>query len=221
MSLELVLITGMSGSGKSVALHALEDAGFNCVDNLPPELLLPFIQLAVQQCQGRHAVAIDVRRAQSLPQLPPILKHASTLDVHVRLLFLDASTSVLVQRFSETRRRHPLSAHDQDTPGDTPDLIQAIEREREGMTQREAILEACHERARPIVMTSLAMMAGMLPTMVILMTRDMRAMEASSPWFWASMSAATLVASRPLVPWKAASVLDRAPVVRVGCQVAT
>ena len=63
MSLELVLITGMSGSGKSVALHALEDAGFNCVDNLPPELLLPFIQLAVQQCQGRHAVAIDVRSA--------------------------------------------------------------------------------------------------------------------------------------------------------------
>ena len=135
MSLELVLITGMSGSGKSVALHALEDAGFNCVDNLPPELLLPFIQLAVQQCQGRHAVAIDVRRAQSLPQLPPILKHASTLDVHVRLLFLDASTSVLVHRFSETRRRHPLSAHDQDTPGDTPDLIQAIEREREMLTE--------------------------------------------------------------------------------------
>ena len=59
MSLELVLITGMSGSGKSVALHALEDVGFNCVDNLPPELLLPFVQLAVQQPEGRHAIAID------------------------------------------------------------------------------------------------------------------------------------------------------------------
>ena len=130
MKLELVLITGMSGSGKSVALHALEDSGFNCVDNLPPELLLPFIQLAVQNKGGRHAIAIDVRSAQSLHLVPTILGHARTLDVNVRLLFLDASTTVLVQRFSETRRRHPLSNRDQNTPGDTPDLIQAIERER-------------------------------------------------------------------------------------------
>ena len=135
MSLELVLITGMSGSGKSVALHALEDVGFNCVDNLPPELLLPFVQLAVQQPEGRHAIAIDVRSAQSLHLLPAILKHARTLDVNVRLLFLDAATTVLVQRFSETRRRHPLSSQDQHTPSDPPDLSQAIEREREMLTQ--------------------------------------------------------------------------------------
>ena len=135
MSLELLLITGMSGSGKSVALHALEDVGFNCVDNLPPELLLPFVQLAVQQSEGRHAIAIDVRSAQSLHLLPAILKHARTLDVNVRLLFLDAATSVLVQRFSETRRRHPLSSQDQHTPSDPPDLSQAIEREREMLSQ--------------------------------------------------------------------------------------
>ena len=131
MKLELVLITGMSGSGKSVALHALEDTGFNCVDNLPPELLLPFVQLAVQQKGGRHAIAIDVRSAQSLPMLPSILQHARSMEVHVRLLFLDASTSVLVQRFSETRRRHPLSGQADVMPGDTPSLAQAIELERE------------------------------------------------------------------------------------------
>ncbi len=131
MSFQLVLITGMSGSGKSVALHALEDAGFNCVDNLPPELLLPFIQLALQHNDTNHAIAIDVRSAQSLHLLPSILQHARTLHVNVRLLFLDATTQVLVQRFSETRRRHPLSGHDKTAPSDTPDLIQAIELERE------------------------------------------------------------------------------------------
>ena len=135
MSLELVLITGMSCSGKSVALNALEDAGFNCIDNLPPELLLPFIQLSIEHQAHRHAIAIDVRSAQSLPLLPPILKHAQSLDVHVRLLFLDASTQVLVQRFSETRRRHPLSNQERLTPGDTLDLSQAIEREREMLSQ--------------------------------------------------------------------------------------
>lgn len=135
MSLELVLITGMSGSGKSVALHALEDAGFNCIDNLPPELLLPFIQLSIEQKAHRHAVAIDIRSAQSLPLLPPILKHAQSLDVRTRLLFLDASTQVLMQRFSETRRRHPLSKQEPLTPADTLDLSQAIERERDMLSQ--------------------------------------------------------------------------------------
>ncbi|MDI9331148.1 MAG: RNase adapter RapZ [Alphaproteobacteria bacterium] len=135
MSLELVLITGMSGSGKSVALHALEDAGYNCVYNLPPELLLPFIQLSVQQQERRQAVAIDVRSAQSLPMLPSILQHAQGMKVHVRLLFLDASTPVLVQRFSETRRRHPLSVQDSGVAGVASDLMQAIERERDMLAQ--------------------------------------------------------------------------------------
>ncbi len=135
MSIQLVLITGMSGSGKSVALHALEDAGFNCVDNLPPELLLPFIQLALQHNDTHHAIAIDVRSAQSLHLLPSILQNARALQVNVRLLFLDATTHVLVQRFSETRRRHPLSGHDPNTSSDPPDLIQAIEQERVMLTQ--------------------------------------------------------------------------------------
>ena len=73
-ALDLVLITGMSGSGKSVALRALEDAGYYCVDNLPPELLQAFLALPAMQGTGRVAVAIDARSRTSLPQLPALLK---------------------------------------------------------------------------------------------------------------------------------------------------
>ena len=109
MKQELVLITGMSGSGKSVALNALEDAGYYCVDNLPPELLLPFVQLEEQQSISKVAIAMDVRSANSLPLVPAQLAHLRLMDVDVRMLFLDATTEILVHRFSETRRRHPLS----------------------------------------------------------------------------------------------------------------
>ena len=132
MTPELVLITGMSGSGKSVALHALEDAGYYCVDNLPPELLLPFVQLEQQHRAEKIAIAMDVRSANSLPMVPTQLQHLRAMDVRVRLLFLDASTPVLVHRFSETRRRHPLSRRDDAAPRDTQrDLIEAIELERQ------------------------------------------------------------------------------------------
>ena len=132
MNQELILITGMSGSGKSVALHALEDAGYYCVDNLPPELLLPFVQLEQQHRAEKIAIAMDVRSANSLPMVPTQLQHLRAMDVRVRLLFLDASTPVLVQRFSETRRRHPLSRRDDAAPRDTQrDLIEAIELERQ------------------------------------------------------------------------------------------
>ena len=70
MELELILITGMSGSGKSVALNALEDAGYYCVDNLPPELLLQFVKLVQERQATRVAIAMDVRSAASLPQVP-------------------------------------------------------------------------------------------------------------------------------------------------------
>ena len=69
-AIQMVLITGMSGSGKSVALHALEDAGYFCVDNLPPELLLPFVELEKSHHATRLAIAVDVRSATSLPLLP-------------------------------------------------------------------------------------------------------------------------------------------------------
>ncbi|MDM0039973.1 RNase adapter RapZ [Variovorax sp. J22G21] len=133
MSLELVLITGMSGSGKSVALHALEDAGYYCVDNLPPELLMPFIALQHEQRSERVAIAMDVRSGVSLPMVPQELEALRRGGVALRSLFLDSTTDALVRRYSETRRRHPLSRQESHT--DAPEtqrvLVQAIELERE------------------------------------------------------------------------------------------
>jgi len=129
---EVVLITGISGSGKSVALHALEDAGFFCVDNLPPELLREFIRLEQQREERRVAIAMDVRSAGSLPHLVGLVQLLRDEGVVIRPLFLDASTDALVRRFSETRRPHPLS---KTPPGAVQDehraLTEAIELERE------------------------------------------------------------------------------------------
>jgi RNase adapter protein RapZ len=127
---EIVLVTGISGSGKSVALHALEDAGFFCVDNLPPELLPEFLRLESERTIRRVAVAVDVRTAGSLPRLVPLLEQMMNEGVKVRSVFLDASTDTLVRRFSETRRPHPLSKGHlgMDTHHA---LIEAIELERQ------------------------------------------------------------------------------------------
>jgi UPF0042 nucleotide-binding protein len=129
---EVVLITGISGSGKSVALHALEDAGFFCVDNLPPEMLREFIRLEHGRLTHRVAVAVDVRNAISLPQLVPLIQDLQREGMHMRSLFLDASTDALLRRFSETRRPHPLSAGA--TGSDVSRVLtDAIELERELM----------------------------------------------------------------------------------------
>ncbi len=129
MQPELILITGMSGSGKSVALHALEDAGFYCVDNLPPELLQPFVALERLHSAQKVAIAMDVRSATSLPLVPAGLETLRHNGVKIRSLFLDATTDTLVRRYSESRRRHPLSRSDD--PGQKHALIEAIELERE------------------------------------------------------------------------------------------
>ena len=133
MDLDLVLITGMSGSGKSVALHALEDAGYYCVDNLPPELLTPFIALQHEQQATRVAIAMDVRSGVSLPIVPQQLDALRNDGVSLRSLFLDATTDALLRRYSETRRRHPLSRLEgrTDAPEQERALVQAIELERE------------------------------------------------------------------------------------------
>lgn len=128
-SLEMVLITGMSGSGKSVALHALEDAGYYCVDNLPPELLSSFVALERQHGASKVAIAMDVRSATSLPLVPKQLKQLRASGVAMQSLFLDASTETLVRRFSETRRLHPLSR--MDVSDQHRALVDAIELERE------------------------------------------------------------------------------------------
>ena len=159
-SLELVLITGMSGSGKSVALNALEDAGYYCVDNLPPELLLDLVALEKRVQAHRLAIAMDVRSAMSLPLVPQLLKKLREQGIDVKPMFLDASTGVLVRRFSETRRKHPLSelnptpsspnpSNTTETPATWSDLpnrralIDAIELERE-------LLDALREQSHVI-----------------------------------------------------------------------
>lgn len=129
MALEIVLITGMSGSGKSVALHALEDAGYYCVDNLPPELLTSFVALEHRHHGNRVAIAMDVRSATSLHQVPQDLARLGSEGASVQSIFLDATVDTLVRRFSETRRRHPLS--NDDLQQGRRALVQIIELERE------------------------------------------------------------------------------------------
>lgn len=149
---ELVVITGMSGSGKSIALHALEDAGYYCVDNLPPELLEPLLALETDRNDRKLAIAMDVRSGQSLPQLPLLLHGLTDKGIQLRLLFLDANDQTLVRRFSETRRRHPLSlagdAADQQT------LVQAIARERDvlaDLRDRSHVIDSSFLRAAQLI----------------------------------------------------------------------
>jgi UPF0042 nucleotide-binding protein len=148
MTSDVVIVTGISGSGKSVALHALEDAGFFCVDNLPPELLRGFVHLQRTRESRRVAVAVDVRTAGSLPHLLPVIDELQREGVQIRSVFLDAATDTLVRRFSETRRPHPLSASG--APGDgARALIEAIEEERAllaGLRERSTVIDTSQLR---------------------------------------------------------------------------
>jgi UPF0042 nucleotide-binding protein len=122
-----ILISGMSGAGKTTALHALEDAGFYCVDNLPAGFLAEFAKHLGEDDLPHYrkvAVGIDARNRESdLAQLPDILDHLRTASLSVELIFIEASEEALLKRFSETRRRHPLS-------GTRLPLREAIARER-------------------------------------------------------------------------------------------
>ena len=139
--MDIILITGMSGSGKSVALHALEDAGYYCVDNLPPELLISFVQLEEQQKETRLAIAIDVRSAASLHLMPEQLNALRDMGMTVKSIFLDATSDTLLRRYSETRRKHPLSGESK--PQSEKVLIETIQFERD-------LLSNLRERAHVI-----------------------------------------------------------------------
>jgi UPF0042 nucleotide-binding protein len=105
---DLVIVTGISGSGKASALKAFEDLGYHCVDNLPLELLPDFATLVEHSSDTeRAAIVVDVREGQTLDRLPEILKGVKKL-LCTRVVFLDAQDAVLVRRYSETRRPHPL-----------------------------------------------------------------------------------------------------------------
>jgi UPF0042 nucleotide-binding protein len=107
--MQLFLISGLSGSGKSIALKVLEDSGYYCVDNLPADLLAALVEHLQRAGYSSIAVSIDVRSANSVQRLPPLLQQIRQQGIDVHVLFLDAQAGTLVKRFSETRRMHPLS----------------------------------------------------------------------------------------------------------------
>jgi len=108
--MQLVLISGLSGSGKSIALNVLEDTGYYCVDNLPAALLAGLTGHLLREGKERVAVVIDMRGGASIAALPAQLRQLEAGGIAVRFVFLDARDEMLIQRFSETRRRHPLAA---------------------------------------------------------------------------------------------------------------
>jgi UPF0042 nucleotide-binding protein len=108
-TLEIFIVTGMSGSGKSFAIRAFEDNGFFCIDNLPALLIPKFIDLCQDHREGvpRVALGVDLRGEQFLRSWPSVLADLKAAGHHVQVLFFDASDDVLLRRFSETRRPHP------------------------------------------------------------------------------------------------------------------
>jgi len=121
---QIVLVSGLSGSGKSIAIAVLEDAGYYCVDNLPLAMLESLVEHLGQEGHERIAIAIDARSGASFSQLPAIAESLRDKGSDLRIIFLEAKTLSLVRRFSETRRRHPLSS-------DSVSLQEAIQLERE------------------------------------------------------------------------------------------
>ncbi len=127
-NLNLVIVTGLSGAGKTKTMGHLEDMGYYAIDNLPISLMSRFLDLA-SQTEGKItkiAVALDVRSSGFKTQFHSMLQRLSARDIHPRIIFLEASSRVLVSRFSETRRRHPL-------PGNT--VLESIKNERELLTE--------------------------------------------------------------------------------------
>jgi len=108
--MRIVIISGLSGSGKSIALNMLEDAAYYCVDNLPSQLLQPLIDQLAEQGYDKVAVAIDIRGGGSIATLPRQLAVLRAGELDLQFLFLDAKTETLLKRYSETRRRHPLAS---------------------------------------------------------------------------------------------------------------
>ncbi|MGN0140905.1 MAG: RNase adapter RapZ [Roseburia sp.] len=139
--MKFVILTGMSGAGKSTAIKMMEDIGFFCVDNLPIPLLEKFVELSTLQTakQQKVAVGIDIRSGQALEELREILDRIKETGVTCDILFLDAEDSVLVKRYKETRRNHPLAGG---------------ERVDKGIEEERKRLQFLKERADYIIDTS-------------------------------------------------------------------
>ena len=125
--LDFIIVTGMSGSGKSIAMDALEDLGYYCVDNVPPQLLRSFVELN-QGGEGHHgkmALGIDTRSHDAFGDFSDALENLKKQNISMKILFLDASDQVLLNRYKENRRKHPLVQRD------IKSIQQAISKERE------------------------------------------------------------------------------------------
>ena len=135
MNRKIVIVTGLSGSGKSTVAHTLEDAGFFCVDNLPVDLVPKLVELTGSAAgeQARLALVIDLRQRKFFPRYPAILDALEHSGTPLEVLFLDARDEVLIRRYSETRRQHPLAAGG--------NVIDGIERERRELAEIKARAE--------------------------------------------------------------------------------
>ncbi|MDR0314842.1 MAG: RNase adapter RapZ [Oscillospiraceae bacterium] len=109
--MELLIVTGMSGAGKSKAMDILEDIGFFCVDNMPPKLMPSFAQLLVKSAESikKAAIVVDTRSIGSINDIFESIENVKEYGVYVKIMFIDASTQALVNRYKETRRKHPLA----------------------------------------------------------------------------------------------------------------
>ncbi|WP_242394120.1 RNase adapter RapZ [Anaeromyxobacter oryzisoli] len=133
---QVVIITGVSGSGKSTALRALEDAGFYCVDNLPIVFLEKLLELSGHTAGevSRFALVVDAREGRFLAEAPRVIEELRHQGADVEVIFLDASDETLVRRYSETRRRHPLS-------GEGGTVLDGIAAEREALAELKSIAD--------------------------------------------------------------------------------
>jgi UPF0042 nucleotide-binding protein len=138
--MRFVIVTGMSGAGKSSVLKMLEDAGYFCVDNLPIQLVKKFVRLLMQGNQNKVALGLDIRSGQALKEMDAVLKDMKHSGFPYEILFLDCTPEVLVKRYKETRRNHPLSGVGRVEKGI------AIERERLEFLRKKAdvIIDTSH-----------------------------------------------------------------------------
>lgn len=143
--MQLVIVTGMSGAGKSRVIDNLEDIGFFCVDNMTPKLIPTFVQLLKDSAEVREKVAIvaDIRLGGSFSHLFNAIKELKKMDCNYKILFIDADNEVILRRYQETRRKHPLLNYD-----DSHSLQEIIVKERE-------ILKKARDIADYVIDTSL------------------------------------------------------------------
>lgn len=159
----LLIVSGLSGAGKSLVVHALEDIGYFCIDNLPPALLSRIVEFSKQSASEieKLAVVIDVRSGESNGSITQALDELRKMGVPYECLFLDSQTDVLERRYKETRRTHPLSIKNRIS------IEEAIERERK-------ILQPIAESANYIIDTSVLSTAQLRDRVVSLFTEDKR-----------------------------------------------